>query len=286
MENICNTIKSIYDWEVLSSNEFVVLDIETTGFSPAKGSRIIEIGAVKIVDNKVVDEFSTFVNPQIKIPKKITEVTSITNEMVENAPVIGKALLDFHNFLGNAVVVAHNASFDWDRFLIDGFAKVGVKVNNKVVDTQDLSKITFTENKKHNLKDMCGYLGIEVENHHRAIDDAKMTAKALLKFLEIHKENIPDKKTIVKELIKEQESKITIKKVKYWQKANTKRILFQRLYINLFCDGAFGNVYFDIPTKCWYVKECAKPVDLGLVEKKVLEFLGFKNVDELCEFRN
>lgn len=279
-------MKSIYNWEVLSSNEFVVLDIETTGFSPSKGGRIIEIGAVKVVDNKVVDEFSTFINPQMKIPKKITEITSITNEMVEDAPVIGKALLDFHKFLGNAVVVAHNSPFDWDRFLIDGFAKVGIKVDNKVVDTKELSKITFTEHKKHNLKDMCGYLEIEVENHHRAIDDAKMTSKAFLKFLDIHKENIPAKKVAVQELIKEQESKITIKRVKYWEKANTKRILFQRLYINLFCDGAFGNVYFDIPTKCWYVKECAKPVDLGLVEKKVLEFLKLNNVDELCEFRN
>lgn len=276
-----------YNWDVLSSNEFVVLDIETTGFSPAKGGRIIEIGAVKVVDGKVVDTFSTFVNPQLKIPKKITELTSITNEMVETAPVIGKVLLDFKEFLGDRVVVAHNALFDWNRFLVDAFAKVGVIVTNEVVDTKELSKITFVDCKKHNLKDMCGYLNIEMSNHHRAIDDAHMTAKAFLVFLDMHKQYIPqEKKIALKEEVEKAKSNITIKRVKYWEKANTKRILFQRLYVNLFCDGAFGNIYFDIPTKCWYVKECAKPVDLGLAEQKVLEFLKLDSVDALCEFRN
>lgn len=275
-----------YNWGNLSSREYVVLDIETTGFSPMKGGRIIEIGAVKLVDGEIVDVFSTFVNPELKIPKKITELTSITNEMVQDAPVIGKVLLDFKNFLGKSVVVAHNAPFDWDRFLVDAFSKVGVKVTNKVVDTKELSKITFTEKKKHNLKDMCSYLDIEMSNHHRAIDDAKMTAQAFLRFLEMYKDYIP---TIVAEeddVKVEETAKIDVKRVSYWEKANTKRILYQRLYITLFYNGTFGNIYFDIPSKCWYVKECKTEVNLSLVEKEVLKFLKLEDVDALCEFRN
>lgn len=279
-------MKNNYNWEVLATKEFVVLDIETTNFSPMKGGKIIEIGAVKIVEGKIVDTFSTFVNPQSKIPKKITEITTITDEMVQEAPVIGKVLLDFHNFLGDAVVVAHNAKFDWDRFLVFYFKKIGVMVDNEVVDTQELSKITFTEQKKHGLKDMCSYLNIKMLNHHRAIDDAKMTAEAFLAFLDIHKESIPKNFKRVDIPKKEVESNITIKRVKYWEKSNTKRILYQRLYVNLFCNGVFGNIYFDIPTKCWYVNEFKNAINLNTAEKKVLDFLKLNSVEELCNFRN
>lgn len=276
---------SKYNWELLSPKEYVVLDIETTGFSPNKGGRIIEIGAVRVVKGQIVDTFSTFVNPEIKIPKKITELTGITNEMVKDAPVIGKVLIDFKKFIGNKTIVAHNAPFDWNRFLVDSFSKVGVIVENKVIDTKELSKLTFPNEKKHNLKDMCERLGLVNENHHRAINDAKVTAKAFIKFLDIHKEYIPIKKITLQEDVSDK-ANISIKRVKYWQKSNSKRILYQRQYVNLFYNGAFCNAYFDIPTKCWYIKDCNKPVDLNLVESKVLEYLKLDNPDALCQFRN
>lgn len=276
-----------FDWGKLSVDEFVVLDIETTGLSPAKGARIIEIGAVKIKNGEIVDEFSTFINPELKIPAKITSLTGITNTMVEDAPVIGIVLDEFKDFIKNSVIVAHNSPFDWDRFLVNNFNKIGVIPENEVIDTKVLSKLTFPLNKKHTLADMCSYLDLEIENHHRAIFDAKITAKAFLKFLEIHKDKLPVKvENKVENKVEDDKPNIKVKRIKYWEKGNSKRILFQRIYVNLFYNGLFANIYFDIPSKCWYVKETEIPIDLKAIECEVLKKLKLSSVNELCDFRN
>ena len=276
-----------YDWGKLSAEEFVVLDIETTGLSPNKGARIIEIGAVKIKNGLIVDEFSTFVNPELKIPAKITSLTGITNDMVKDAPVIGIVLDEFKDFIGSAVIVAHNSPFDWDRFLVNGFNKIGVIPGNEVIDTKVLSKLTFPSNKNHTLADMCSYLDLEMENHHRAIFDAKITAKAFLKFLDIHKDKLLVKaKKTVENKDENDKPNINVKRIKYWEKGNSKRILFQRIYVNLFYNVLFANVFFDIPSKCWYVKEAETAIDLKAIEVEVLKKLKLSSVNELCDFRN
>ena len=159
-------------------DRFVVFDIETTGLS-SENDRIIEIGAVKIEKGKIVDRFNEFVNPGIDIPYKITELTGITNDMVEDAKSISEILPKFLEFVKSSVVVAHNASFD-TSFIIRNSQRLGLLFENAIMDTIPLAKFLLPNLKRFKLSTIVKHLGISLENHHRAIDDAKATADILL----------------------------------------------------------------------------------------------------------
>lgn len=167
-------------------DEFIVFDIETTGLYPMK-DRITEIGAVKIRQGKLVDRFSELINPSIPIPENITKLTGITNAMVKDKPDIKEVLPRFLAFAGKSPLVAHNASFD-TGFIRAKANELGLEINNVVIDTLQLSRMLLPDLKKHKLNLVCEYLGISLENHHRAADDAEATAEMLLKFIEIMKD--------------------------------------------------------------------------------------------------
>ena len=165
---------------------FMVFDIETTGLSKDR-DKIIEIGAVKISGGKIIDTFSSFVNPKRPLPQEIVALTNITDDMLKGAPLIEDILPDFLDFAGNSVLVAHNAGFDM------GFIRVAAKsiqrtISNTVLDTVELSRTMFPELPKHKLNIMAKHLGITLENHHRAVDDAVATAHILLKCIELLRE--------------------------------------------------------------------------------------------------
>ena len=163
---------------------FVVFDIETTGLSKETES-ITEIGAVKVVDGKIIDRFSTFVNPERPIPAEITQLTGITNEMVADAPVITEILPKFLEFCQDAVLVAHNANFDTGFIRLNAERKCGIEVKNTVLDTLELSRALLPELKKHKLDIVCEQLGVSLEGHHRAVNDAEATAEVFLKFIDM-----------------------------------------------------------------------------------------------------
>lgn len=163
---------------------FVVFDIETTGLSKETES-ITEIGAVKVVDGKIIDRFSTFVNPERPIPAEITKLTGITNEMVADAPVITESLPKFLEFCQDAVLVAHNANFDTGFIRLNAERKCGIEVKNTVLDTLELSRSLLPELKKHKLDIVCEQLGVSLEGHHRAVNDAEATAEVFLKFIDM-----------------------------------------------------------------------------------------------------
>ncbi len=163
---------------------FVVFDIETTGLSKETES-ITEIGAVKVVDGKIIDRFSTFVNPERPIPTEITKLTGITNEMVADAPVITEILPKFLEFCQDAVLVAHNANFDTGFIRLNAERKCGIEVKNTVLDTLELSRALLPELKKHKLDIVCEQLGVSLEGHHRAVNDAEATAEVFLKFIDM-----------------------------------------------------------------------------------------------------
>lgn len=163
---------------------FVVFDIETTGLSKETES-ITEIGAVKVVDGKIIDRFSTFVNPERPIPAEITKLTGITNEMVADAPVITEILPKFLEFCQDAVLVAHNANFDTGFIRLNAERKCGIEVKNTVLDTLELSRALLPELKKHKLDIICEQLGVSLEGHHRAVNDAEATAEVFLKFIDM-----------------------------------------------------------------------------------------------------
>ena len=144
-------------------SSFVVFDIETTGLSP-KFCKIIEIGAVKIENGEVVDTFSHFINPEVPIPYTITKLTSITDDMVMDCPTIDVILPQFLEFVGDSVLVAHNATFDTS--FIKKFAKdMGLTMDNSIVDTMTLGHILCPELGKFTLDRICKHLGIKLEHH-------------------------------------------------------------------------------------------------------------------------
>ena len=159
----------------LTDDVFVVFDIETTGFSKVN-DRIIEIGAVKIAKGEIIDRFSTFVNPKIPIPYNITHLTSITDDMVVNAPFIEEALLKFFEFCEDSVLVAHNASFDMG-FIMQNSQNLGIEKEFTYIDTVGLSRILLPELSRYKLNHVAKALGVTLENHHRAVDDAEATAE-------------------------------------------------------------------------------------------------------------
>ena len=162
---------------------YVVFDLETTGFSPIK-DKIIEIGAVKVVHGKITDKFSTFVNPKVPIPFEITQLTSITDQMVLDAPTIEKALPDFLKFVGDAPLVAHNASFDVS-FIEQNCRYQDMTPDFTSVDTVAMARILLPTLSKYKLNIVANALHISLENHHRAVDDAGATAEIFVKFVEM-----------------------------------------------------------------------------------------------------
>ena len=163
-------------------SEFVVFDVETTGFS-ARNDKITEIGAVKIVDGKIVDRFSQLINPEKEIPPRVVEITGITQALVADCPTIEEVLPDFVDFIGDAVLVAHNAGFDIG-FMRANYGRMGFELNNAVIDTLEFSRNIFKEFKNHKLGTIAKNLNVSLENAHRAVHDAEATAEVFLKMLE------------------------------------------------------------------------------------------------------
>ena len=165
---------------------FVVFDIETTGFSSVK-DKIIEIGAVKVENGKIVSRYSTFVNPEVPIPFEITKLTSITDAMVIDAPKIENVLPEFMEYVGDAVLVAHNAGFDVG-FIEENCKRLGIERKLTSVDTVALARVLLPTLSRYKLNVVAKALGISLENHHRAVDDAGATAEIFVKFVEMLKE--------------------------------------------------------------------------------------------------
>lgn len=163
---------------------YVVFDIETTGLSKEK-EMITEIGAVKVADGKIIDRFSTFVNPQRPISAEITKLTGITDDMVKDAPTIENILPEFLKFCEDTVLVAHNASFD-TGFIRIAAERAGLgELHHTVVDTLELARALLPELNKHKLDIVCEYLGVTLNGHHRAVNDAEATAEVFIKFLDM-----------------------------------------------------------------------------------------------------
>ena len=167
--------------------KYVVFDIETTGFSPVT-NRIIEIGAVKVEHGEITERFSTFVNPQVPIPFHIEKLTSINDSMVMDADTIEVVLPQFLEFVGGAILVAHNANFDVS-FIKENAKRQGIPVDFTYVDTVGIARALLTGQSKYTLDAVAKTLGISLENHHRAVDDAECTAEIFVKFIDMLKKD-------------------------------------------------------------------------------------------------
>lgn len=165
-----------------AASSFVVFDIETTGLS-RHTEEITEIGAVKVENGVITQRYGTFVNPGKPIPQNIVELTSITDEMVAKAPKIDKVLPEFFEFCKGSVLVAHNASFD-TGFIKVAAKKCGIDYEFTHLDTLQLARCMYPDLGNYKLNNLSKHLGVVLENHHRAVDDAKATADIFVKMLE------------------------------------------------------------------------------------------------------
>ena len=168
------------------SSDFVVFDIETTGFSPVN-NRIIEIGAVKVKQGEIAEKFSAFVNPDVPIPFEIEKLTGINDSMVKDAPYIEQVLPEFLAFCQDAVLVAHNAGFDMS-FIKENVLRQGLSRRFTCADTLGIARILLPHQAKHTLDAVAKTLGVSLENHHRAVDDAQATAEIFVKFIPMLKQ--------------------------------------------------------------------------------------------------
>ncbi len=166
----------------IKDDTYVVFDVETTGLSSYYDT-IIELAAVKVKGGEIIDTFESFVNPHQKLTDTIIELTGITDDMVKDAPELDQVLTDFRDFVGDAVLAAHNARFDMG-FLNMGYKKIGQpQMKNPVIDTLELARYLYPDLKNFRLNTLCKKFNIELVSHHRAVYDAQATGYLLWKML-------------------------------------------------------------------------------------------------------
>ncbi|WP_077617852.1 PolC-type DNA polymerase III [Bacillus sinesaloumensis] len=166
----------------LEDDTYVVFDVETTGLS-AVYNTIIELAAVKVRNGEVIDRFESFANPHHRLSATTIDLTGITDDMVNTAPEVSEVLTKFKEWTADAILVAHNASFDMG-FLNVGYKKCGFEqATNPVIDTLELARFLYPELKNHRLNTLCKKFDIELTQHHRAIYDAEATGYLAVKLL-------------------------------------------------------------------------------------------------------
>lgn len=175
-------IQSKYDIDRMPREEdFVALDVETTGFSPVL-NELIEISAIQYHGREKINTFTTLVKPKAPIPYNITQLTGIDNEMVKNAKPIEEIMPELIKFIGHNIIVAHNAGFDvsfLQSYSHNSFSK------NKIVDTVKLSRIMHPELINHKLGTVARYMGIKEDGFHRAEFDCECCARIYMKYIGI-----------------------------------------------------------------------------------------------------
>lgn len=176
MDDIVESVKG--DADTGFDGTFICFDIETTGLSAAR-DKITEIGAVKVENGVITDTFSTFANPEMPIPQKITQLTGITDDMVKDAPSQSEAVGAFLEFAGDNVLVAHNAPFD-TSFIAKACEDMGREYNYTSIDTVAISRAILTDIKNCKLDTVAKFLRLGDFNHHRATDDAEMLARIFI----------------------------------------------------------------------------------------------------------
>lgn len=274
---------------IKGNNEFVVMDIETTGFSPEKGSEIIQIAAARVVNLEIVETMATFVKPLQEIPTLITDLTGITNEDVENAIDSVSALQLLSDFIGDGVVVCHNAQFDWLTFLKPLMEQASISADQKYVCTfrtfqkaiRGLGKGAYTN------ETMSSIFGYTLTGAHQADADVEATAHSLMGlkkwFEDVDMDEVKEEKE--KRELAKPDTPVEIKSVNFWEKEFSSSGKMKRQYIRLEGEGGKGTVFYDLIQKGWRNKDFPTELNFRSVERDVLGFLGLSSVQELAEYQ-
>lgn len=155
--------------------DYISLDLEMTGLNP-KIDKILEIGAVKVVDGNIIEEYDRLINPGVGIDERITDITGIDREMVKDCPYIEDVLPEFIDFCEDYVIIGHNLSFDY-AFLKKNAVNIGLSYDKYGIDTLKIARSCLMDLGSKSLENLCRHFGIEDKNHHRALNDAYVTHK-------------------------------------------------------------------------------------------------------------
>ena len=167
----------------LRDEEWVVVDVETTGGTPARGHRVTEVAAVRVSGGRIADTYCTLVNPERPIPGMITSLTGITQSMVADQPRFAQVASRVSGALEGCVFVAHNAAFDW-RFLSHEMSMAtGMTLSGRQLCTVRLSRKLLPQLPSRSLDGLASWFGLEIESRHRALDDAVATAHVLIRLI-------------------------------------------------------------------------------------------------------
>lgn len=272
------------------SDSFVVFDRESTSYQPHEHyGKIIELSAVKIVNDQIVDTFDRLVNPEIKISSKITELTGISDEMVKDAPTYHSVIMDFVKFCEGSVVVAHSAMVDIN--FVNFFAsKMGIPFEPRYIDTINLCKYVDAyinpkeATPKYNLRDMAIKYGIDNDGHHRAMNDTIVTAKLFIKLKSILSSEISKRDMHIQEEMRLEPTKARIGSVNYWEKNINDKKIYKRVYIRLILEDKVNEVYYDFVTKSWGIKKLEfKMTDFNFMPGKLKEHLRLSDEEKALE---
>ena len=271
----------------LTAQHYVGLDLETTGFSPAKFSEIIEFAAFR-VDNppEKWDKLYSLVKPKNSIPKKITKLTGITNDDVKDAPCFTHFAKELYTFVGDAYIVAHNADFE-KRFLDFYMNYNQLMFTNEYIDTVELYKTAFPDRDSYRLDSFISEFGISNEKWHTAEADTYYTTLAFIELRKRYLEHFNIEDPIDYDI----EDRLfnsevwTVKGANYWTKDMGKKSAKERLYVKLKNPNGPGvaNVYYDYILGGWdYNGSITRtPLDFSEITKQVLKLRRVSNLDEL-----
>jgi DNA polymerase-3 subunit epsilon len=176
----------------LRDEEFVVVDVETTGGSPDRGDRVTEVAAVRVSGGRIQETYASLVNPQRRIPSMIVSLTGITDSMVRDAPLFSAVASEVARMVEGQVFVAHNAAFDWRFVTAEMERATGTKPAGRQLCTVRLARKLLPQLPSRSLDGLATYFGLEIEARHRALDDAVATAEVLLRFIAMLEERDVD----------------------------------------------------------------------------------------------
>ena len=269
----------------LDYKKYIALDTESTGFQPNDNfSVLLEIGAVKVINDVIVDRFDELINPGVSIPKKIQELTGITNEMVANKPPYNEVLVRFREWCNtdDFIFIMHNAPHDLTWLNYFG-KKCGVSFEDPTIDTQPFAKEVLKGNywktiskgikENYKLSSLATLFEIKDKNHHRADNDAEVTYEVFSNLRKVAFKRQSDLfcfqcyKYPVKETKKEEKTRVKIVSICPWDK-------MARIYIQLKKEEdneeKFATIFYDFKYKNWRIKEAGFPISsFETIEKKI-----------------
>lgn len=201
-------------------NTYVVLDIETTGLDPAY-DEIIEIAALKVNDDKIIDSFDELIKPEVPISEFITNLTGITNDMVKNAPKLSEILPKLLTFIGDNIILGHNINFDINFIYDNSMTILNKPLRNDFIDTYRLTRILYRELSNHKLDTICKFFNIDIIKHHRAIYDCEATYEVYKRI----KQYVVNDNVDIKSVLKSNSNKLKASEIK------TNKIIFDESHI-------------------------------------------------------